>query len=175
MKTKILTRLALLSATAFILQIIGGYLPKIGGFLEIEFSDFPAILAAFSFGPLCGIIVELIKNMLHLLTFSTTGGIGEFANFVVNSSFVAVCGIMYKQSKTKKTALASLLVSTLVMTVVGTLVNFFVMIPLYMPGVDFKTNISVVLKLITPFNFCKGLTLSFLTFFLYKKISPLLK
>ena len=88
-KTNYLVKIGVLSAIAFVLQFMGGLLPKVSGFLEIEISDFPAVIGALSLGPVAGFLIELIKNVIHL-TVSTTGYVGEFANLIVNVAFAFV-------------------------------------------------------------------------------------
>ena len=175
MKTKQITRTAILGATAYLLQFMGDIIPKVGGFLEVELSDFPAIIAAFAMGPLYGVFVEAIKNFLHFLTVNSTGGIGDVANFIVNSSFVIVCGYIYKMHKGRKNALISLLAATVVMSVMGIFVNYYILVPFYIKNIEPMVNLKLVLTTITPFNLVKGFILSILTFFLYKKIKMLLK
>ena len=107
-KTNYLIKVGLLSAIAFILQAIGSMMSlKVAGFLEIEFSDLPAIVGALALGPVAGVLIELIKNLLHL-PMSSTGFVGEFANFVVNGTFVLVIGAFYKLNKTKKGAIIAI-------------------------------------------------------------------
>ena len=55
--------------------------PVVPSFLKYDFSDLPALIAAFGVGPLAGVAVELIKNLIHL-PMTATGGVGELANFI---------------------------------------------------------------------------------------------
>ena len=104
MKTNHMTKIGVLSAAACILQFLGSVMGlKIAGFLEIEFSDLPAIIGALSLGPVAGVLIEFIKNIIHC-TITSTGFVGEFANFVINGMFVFVLGSVYSNNKTKKTA-----------------------------------------------------------------------
>ena len=169
-----IVKIALLSAVAFMLQMLGSAMGlKVGGFLEIEISDLPALIGAFALGPLAGFMIELIKNALHCL-ITSTGFVGELANFAVNGIFVSVAGVIYKHKKTKKTALVSMLAATLAMSAAGILTNLFIMLPLYMPDTAFSTRLGIVLSTITPFNLAKGSVLSVITFLSYKKLKPLL-
>ena len=95
---------------------------KVAGFLEIEFSDLPAIVGSLALGPVAGVLIELIKNLLHL-PMSSTGFVGEFANFVVNGTFVLVIGVFYKLNKTKKGAIVALLLGSVVMPVIAAMVS----------------------------------------------------
>ena len=84
MKTDKITKIAALSAIAAILQYAAMFIPfKVGGFLDLDISDFPAIIGTLAMGPVAGVFVELIKNILHL-PVTTTGYVGELANFIVN-------------------------------------------------------------------------------------------
>ena len=173
MKNNIIVKIGVFSAIAFILQLL--HLPfKIGGFLEMEFSDLPAIIMSFAAGPLAGVLVELIKNLLHLLVTST-GGVGELANFVTSGAFVFTLGVIYKKNKTKKNAVLALLTATIVLAAFAFLVNLYIMLPLYMKGADFATKLNIVAFTITPFNICKGIILSAITLIIYKRISRLIK
>ncbi len=192
MNTKKIVKIAALSAIAALLQHMAWFFPKVGGFLDIEISDFPAIIASFAMGPLAGILTELIKNILHL-PFTTTGYVGEFANFAVNGIFVLVSGLIYsynfhfsrcdkycislgvkkRREKTKKGAIAALLCSTVFMTAAAMLTNRFIMLPLF--NLPPQTYWPTVFLFITPFNFARGAVLSLLTFVSYKKLRTLLK
>ena len=118
-------------------------------------------------------MIELIKNLLHL-PMSSTGFVGEFANFVVNGTFVFVIGIFYKFNKTKKGAIIALILGSIVMPISAALINYFIMLPLYMSAASHAMRLSLVLTTITPFNFARAVVLSLITVFCYKRISPIL-
>ena len=173
-KTRLITVTAMLSAMAVALQFIGSVapLPKIGGFLEIEFSDIPAIIGSLSMGPLCGVLIEFIKNVIHL-TVSTTGFVGEFANFVVNGIYVLVLGLIYNRKKTKKMAMVGFLAAIISYSFIGAYVNYYVMLPFFNYPEQYR--LGLVLMTITPFNIVKGLALAIITLLVYKKLSPIIK
>ncbi len=145
--TKQLVTIGLLSALAYVLMLI--HLPfKYLGFLEFEFSDIPAVIAALAYGPVAGVVVELIKNLVKALTASTTGMVGELANFLISSAFIIPVGILHKMRKAKngksinknaagvKTGdglytIFIFVIGTIAMALAGALLNYFVMLPLY--------------------------------------------
>ncbi len=164
-----------LCAVAFILQLLGSVIGlKVGGFLEIEISDFPAIIGALALGPVFGVLIEFVKNLLHL-TVSSTGFVGELANFVINGIYVFVLGSIYKIIRTKKGAILSLTAGGIFMVIAAAFANLYIMLPLYMGGAPFGDKLNLVLTLITPFNTVRATLLSVLTVLSYKKLSPLLK
>ncbi|WP_308580289.1 ECF transporter S component, partial [uncultured Oribacterium sp.] len=76
----------ILSAIAYILMWIEFPIPFLmPPFIKFDFSDFPALLAAFAMGPIAGISVELIKNVLHAFS-SGSFGVGELSNFILGAS-----------------------------------------------------------------------------------------
>lgn len=170
-RVKKMVMVAVFAAISFALQMIAPF-PKVGGFLEIEFSDLPALILAFAYGPASGVLVELIKNLLHL-TVSTTGFVGEFANFVVNGIFVAVAGLIYMKHKTFKTAIVSLVLATVAMAVAGVFVNLYVMLPMF--KIPAEMRVGLVMGTIFPFNLVKGAVTSLITMLIYKRISPIIK
>ena len=181
-----ITRCGILAAIAAILFLPIFEIPVVA-FYKLDFSTLPAILAGFAMGPLQGAAVVLLKDIFHL-TMTSTGGIGELADFIMSCSYVIPASLIYRRCKTRKNALTAMIVSTLIMTVVASLVNNFIMLPLYqsfMPmeaiiqaGTDvlpfISTKTELILFITAPFNIIKGFALSFGTFLLYKRISPLL-
>ena len=188
LNTRALTMTALLSALAYILAFLEFPVPLSPSFARMDFSDFPALIGAFAFGPVCGILVELIKNTLQLFTTST-GGVGEFANFLMGGAYIAAAGLIYQKHKTKRTALIACVVGSITMGITAAFANYFILLPLFenflplneliaafgsfMPFI--RTKLDIVLFNALPFNLLKGLVIGFVTMLVYKRISPLLK
>ena len=185
---RMLTMTAVLSAIAFVLDFFEFPVPLSPSFARMDLSDLPALIGAFAYGPVSGVLIELVKNALQLLT-SSTGGIGELANFIMGSSFVVAAGLIYKHHKTKKTAILACLIASVIMAVVATVVNYSILLPVFeafmpldqliasfgefMPFI--KTKLDVVLFNAFPFNLLKGIGISIVTMLLYKRLTPILK
>lgn len=185
-----LTVTAMLAAVATVLMFLDFSLPMfIPGFVKMDVSELPALLASFSLGPVYGVAVCLIKNLLNLIFHGSTGGIGELCNFLLGAAFVATAGIIYRRSKSRKTAVIGCLVGAAVMAVISVPVNYFISYPVYAkmfggidailaayqainPNVDGLLQCLVVFNL--PFTFVKGLLDSVLCFLIYKPLSPIL-
>ncbi len=161
------------------------------GFLKIDLADLPALIGSFAMGPMAGVIVQLVKNLLSILVEgSTTGGVGELSNFIVGGTFAYVAGFIYYRKKTFKNAVIGLTIGILAMTILATISNYFVIFPLYAKifgwpmekiigmgssvnrfVVDYK---SLILFSVVPFNLLKGSIVSSVTLLIYKKVSPIL-
>lgn len=185
---KSLTIIAMLAAISTVLMFLSFSIPLFPTFLKLDFSEVPALIAAFSLGPFAGVSVVFIKNLINLL-FTSSGGIGEFANFLIGSFFVFSAGLVYQKFKTRKGAILSMTVGTIIMSIVGTVANYYILMPLYtlvMP-IDsivnmFKsinpyadTMLKIMFMTIAPFNLLKGFIVSLITFLIYKKLSPIIK
>lgn len=184
-------KITLLAAMAFILMYFDFPLPLFPGFLKIDLSDLPALIGAFALGPVEGIVIELLKNILHVLFKGTqTALVGEMANFIVGSVLVFISGYIYKINKSRKGAIVGLISGVLVMTTVASLINYFVLIPTYakvfkLPldaivgmGTKINGNItdlrSLVIWSVVPFNLLKGIMVSLVTLGVYKNVSLLI-
>ncbi len=184
-----LLKISILGAIAFIIMLVDFPLWFAPEFYKLDFSDIPALIGAFSLGPVAGILIELIKNILNVaLTGSITGGIGEAANFLIGALFVGTAGLIYKRKKTRKSAIIGMAVGTILMAILGSLSNYFVLLPLYSKLMPIETILnlasslnSVVVDMKTlviftvfPFNLLKGFVVSLLTLPLYKRLSSVL-
>ena len=56
---------AMLSAVAFVLMFLDFSVPLIPPFVKMDFSELPALLASFALGPLYGVVVCLVKNLIQ--------------------------------------------------------------------------------------------------------------
>ena len=90
---------AILSAVATVLMFISFSLPIIPSFIKLDFSELPALIAAFSMGPVSGVVVCFIKNLVNL-AMSTTGGVGELCNFLMASPLWCLPGCFTSSART---------------------------------------------------------------------------
>lgn len=161
-------------------------------FYKIDLSEVPVMIGAFALGPVSGILIELIKVVLKVITKGTTTAfVGDAANFVIGCALIVPAALIYDRQKSKKSAVIGMAVGTAVLTAVGCLVNAYVLLPLYgkafgMPmdaliGMGSAVNPAIrglgtfVILAVAPFNLLKGLLVSVVTLLLYKHVSPVLK
>ena len=113
-RTHKLTVTAMLSTVAFLLMFIEFPIPAlIPAFVKLDISDLPELLAAFSLGPIYGVIVTLLKNVLFSVLHGTSSAyVGELFNFIMGSVFSFTAGFIYQRKKSRKSALTGALWST---------------------------------------------------------------
>ena len=91
---RMLAGTAILSALSFVLMLLEFPVPFVPDFLKMDLSDLPALIAAFAYGPISGVLVALIKNLLHLpIGIPVTGGAGELAGLITP---IASPGVSYR-------------------------------------------------------------------------------
>ena len=184
-KTHLIVGCGVLAAAATALQYLE--IPSPVNFIALDFSDLPALLGAFAYGPVAGILIEFIKNVIHLAV-SRSGYVGELSNFILGAVFTLTAGLIYQKHKTKKSEILGGVIGALVMAAVSYPSNLFVVYPFYynfMPkeavlGVYqalFKVNSIEMAILIynVPFTFIKGLISVAISALIYKPLRPFLK
>jgi len=178
----------MLAAVSAVLMFLEFPMPIFPSFLKLDFSDLPALIGAFSMGPLAGVVIELVKNLIHL-TRTQSGGIGELANFLVGAALVIPAGFIYRGKRTRRGAVYGMAAGALVMTAVAALTNYFILIPFYTAFMPLGSIISmcaaiipaidslgkVILFSIVPFNLFKALIVCLVTFLVYKRLSRLMR
>ncbi len=183
-----MARIGVLGAIAAVLYVFPE-IPVIPPIYKLDFSTLPALLAGFSMGPVCGLLVLLVKDVTGLFHTSTMG-IGELADFLMSGAFVVAAALVYARNRSLKGALMGMSLGILTMTVMGALTNYYVLIPFYVSAFHMSEEqiigmvaevipqIDSIGKLIllatVPFNLLKGLALSVVTGLIYKRLSPLL-
>lgn len=190
--TRKIAMTGMFSAVAGILMLLELPLPFVPSFYKVDPSELPVLICGFAFGPVAGVLTELLKIMIKLFFKPTsTAFVGEFANFCVGCSMILPATIIYHTKKKKTTALLGCVVGTVVMTAFGALFNAVYLLPTFaiMYGMPLEALIGMGTALnhkvtdvftfaafcVAPLNLLKGAAVSALTFVLYKPLSPILK
>lgn len=186
---KLIARVGVLGAIAALLFLIPG-IPIVPPIYKLDFSTVPVLLGGFSLGPVPGLLILLIKDLVGL-TNSSSMGVGELADFLASAAMMLTAVAIYRRHHSRRGALIGLIAGTAVMTAAAALINYYIVIPFYVAAMNMPAEaiVSMIGKVIpavdslpkliafatTPFNLLKGVVLSVITFLLYKRLSPLLK
>lgn len=179
---------SLLSALATVLMALSFSVPFMPSFIKLDFSELPALLASFSLGPISGVTVCLVKNLVNL-PLTTTGGVGELANFLMGTAFVLPAGLIYRFRRTRVGAMIASGVGALAMSLCSLPINCFISYPMYTKLLPIEAIISMyqallpsmdglLMCLVTfnmPFTLLKGLLDVILCILIYKPLSPFLR
>lgn len=186
--TKKLTYCALFTAIATVLMYFETPIPLMPPFLKLDISGSVSLLASFMFGWPAAVAITFVKNLIHLPT-SSSGGVGQIADFFMISAFCITSSIIYRKMHTKAGAVIGMTVGTIIMALIGVVTNKYMLIPFYeniMPVDAIISACSAVNPAIDsisaylwfgalPFNLFKGGTLTLITGLLYKRLSIFIK
>lgn len=185
--------IAILAALSTVLYLFVKFpLPFIfPSFLDVQFSNLPAIIGGFVTGPIGGIIIVLIRFILKL-AFSSTAFVGEFADLIIGITVVLTTSLIYRRIRSKQGAVIALVAGTVSWIVMGVIANYFVLVPFYIklyfggdinsfirllsviPGVNEQNYmLKYIMFAVIPFNLLLGSSVSALTFIVYRRIGDL--
>ena len=187
-RSRYIALVAIFSAISFVLMLLDFAIPAlIPNFVKMDFSELPALIASFALGPMAGVLVCFIKNLIHL-TVTSTAGVGELANFIIGAALVFPAGMIYKYHHNKKFAIIACFAGAIIMGLASYPINLWVTYPFYynfmpkevilnmykdlLPWVD-----SIELSLLIfnlPFTAFKGLAVAIITVLVYKPLSPII-
>ncbi len=187
---KFITITAILTAIAVVLQYLEFPIPIMPSFVKFDFSDLPAILAAFLVSPVSGVFVCLLKNLIHMAV-SQSAGVGELCNFILGVAMVLPAWFIYKYKPTKKNALLAMIAGSLITAIVSIFVNYYITYPFYQNAMHFPIDAilaaynklpgdigsgvvtlwDALIWFNMPFTFAKFMIDSLIVFFIYKPLA----
>lgn len=176
-KLKRFVAIGMFSSISYVLMLLNFPLPGFPPWLNIDFSEVPALVATIIYGPIPGIVVVLIKNILDwFMTGSETGiPIGHIANLVAAIAYIFPTYFIYKKISSKKGLIVGLITSTITMAVVMSLMNYYFILPAYATLANWGAMSAVetrvmVTSAILPFNLIKGVVVTAVFLLLFSKL-----
>lgn len=188
--------LAVFSALAGVLQCFSISMPLLfASWLELNFSDIPALIGTFALGPLSGAIIVVMRVLIRVMFRGTsTMFVGDLADIIIGLALVLPAGIIYKKHRTFKGALVSIGVGTACSVAFAVLANWLILIPFYVKFM-FNGNMDILVGMlqstipavtkenfyifylfvsVLPFNVMRCLIAVLVTLPVYKHISRLI-
>lgn len=190
--TNNLIKMALLSVIAVLLMQFGAIkLPMLfPSFLELDFSEVPAIVGILTVHPLAGLVIVILKNILKVVLFGTnTAYAGELANMIVSLGYILPLTLMTLKQNNLKQVSFGMMLGVLSMTLTGAIVNYFVTIPMYarlfmpMEAIINMGNViyagivdkfTLILYSFVPFNLFKGIIVAIVSVTLIEGLKPVI-
>ena len=189
-RVRYIVKIGLLSALSVLVMLFEFPMVFIApSFYELDLSESVIMMGGFAMGPLAALIMEFVKNVLNILiNGTTTGFVGEFANFVTGCCLTVPAALVYKYRKSLKGALVGMVIGIVSLAIVGGLINYYIMLPMYSAFMPLDSIIAAgaavtgfihdkatfVLFAVVPFNIVKGLLCSGIALLLYKRLSKIL-
>ena len=166
--TKRISYVGLLRALAFLLMSIFS-VPLIPGaqFLRFEPSEIPALVASVTFGPVAGVMTNLIKDILYFM-FRAKGIFGPLSDCLITSVFVFVVGWIYQKKPDCKGLIIACIIGSIARTIAMVPVNC-VILPLQF-GYGTEKVLQMMPYALIPFNLIKAAINSFGTVVIYQVV-----
>lgn len=161
---------AMLSAVALVLFLLElpPLIPAVPH-LKLDLSDIPALFAAIIYGPLSGVIVELVKNLLEMLIkgIGTQLGFGNLMNFIVGCAYIVPFAVVYRKMSTTKGTVLACVSGLLSILVIGVGTNYLVtplFFKFFLHAEISSTELWAAIGVATLTNLVKGVLLSVVSF-----------
>lgn len=183
LNTKIIVYVGILAAVSAVLMFFPHFpiFPPPANFLDVDFSDVPALLASVTISPIAGVVIVLIKNLIHVL-FTQTFAIGELSNLILGTVYSLTVGIVakfaFKNTLMKKKLIFVLPIGVCATTITALLSNYFLVMPAYAHIMGWTENIQMlqfVSTWILPFNLIKSSLQAVVFYLLYRGVYPYIK
>lgn len=131
MTTKQMSIIAIFGALSVVLYYFAKFkVPFFPSWLDIQFSDVPALLTTFMYGPVTGVLVIVVRFFCKL-PGTSTAGVGEFADLLIGVTLCIVAGLIYKKHRSFKGALCAMAIGMAAGTLMATISNWLILIPAY--------------------------------------------
>lgn len=191
-KMVVIANLAAISLLLYMLGSLDIFGFPMAPFLKFQFSNVPAIIGGFLFGPGAGVIVLVARTIIRL-PFTSTAGVGELADLVIGIATVVVSATIYQKYHNKKGAILASVWGSVAWIVVAVAANWAFLLRAYV-FFFFNGNVQPLLGMIrlsnitednylwmfslyigVPFNLLLSAMVYGVTFLVYKRISELMK
>ncbi len=149
-------------------------------FLKLDFSNVFVLVGGFALGPTAGVIIAVLKELLHALTVGHTAFVGELANILMVLPYVLIPSLVYMRRKGIKNVLWSVALGCVGQCIISMPVNYLLTFPAFFQafggswtaGQELFVDVWYWALL---FNFIKVLCVSAVVIALYKPLSKLIK
>ena len=165
-RTKQLVNLALISAMAYVLMLVGR-VPLVL-FLKYDPKDVVILIGGLIYGPFSAFLVSLVVSLVEMVTVSDTAWIGFVMNVLSTCAFVCTASFLYKKKQDLTGAVIGLVAGGVLTVIVMLLWNYLVT-PLYM-NMPRAAVVPLLWSAFLPFNALKVTINASATMLIYKPI-----
>lgn len=165
--------MALFTALAFVVTFLEFPIFPAAPYLKLDFANVFFMIEGFIFGPVEAVFSIGVKELLCLAK-SSSGGVGELANFLMSTAFVILPALVYRFKKGRGWVALYLLCACVLQIGVSLPVNRYINFPFFM-GDGAAAAFAGAWTFVLAFNAVKGVAVSVVVFLIYKPLSRLIK
>ncbi len=165
--------MSLFTALAFVVTFLEFPIFPAAPYLKLDFANVFFMIEGFIFGPVEAIFSILVKELLCFAK-SSSGGVGELANFLMSVAYILVPSVVYRFKKGRAWVALYLLCACLLQIAVSLPANRYLTFPFYM-GDGAADAFRGAWLFVLAFNAIKSVLISLIVLLIYKPLSSLIK
>ena len=165
--------MALFTALAFVVTFLEVPIFPAAPYLKLDFANVFFMIEGFIFGPVEAVVSIGIKELLCLMK-SSSGGVGELANFLMSTAYIILPSILYRFKKGRWWVAVGLVMACVLQIAVSLPVNRYINFPFFM-GDGAASMFAEAWPFVLAFNAIKSVVISVIVFVIYKPLSRLIK
>ena len=165
--------MALFTALAFVVTFLEFPIFPVAPYLKLDFANVFFMIEGYIFGPVEAIVSIGIKELL-CLTKSSSGGVGELANFLMSTAFIIIPSLLYRFKKGRWWVAVTLVMACVLQVAVSLPVNRYINFPFFM-GDGAAEAFAEAWPFVLAFNAIKSVIVSVIVVIIYKPLSRLIK
>ena len=165
--------MALFTALAFVVTFLEFPIFPAAPYLKFDFANVFFMIEGFIFGPVEAIFSIIVKELL-CLTKSSSGGVGELANFLMSTAYIIIPALVYRFKKGRWWVLLYLAAGCVLQIAVSLPVNRYINFPFFM-GSGAASAFAGAWPFVLAFNAVKSVGISLVVFLIYKPLSRLIR
>lgn len=165
--------MALFTALAFVVTFLEFPIFPAAPYLKLDFANVFFMIEGFIFGPVEAIVSVGAKELLCLAKTSS-GGVGELANFLMSAAYVILPAVVYRFKKGRWWVSLYLLLACILQISVSLPVNRYINFPFFMGGAA-GAAFAGAWHFVLAFNAVKSVAVSLIVFLIYKPLSRVIR
>ena len=165
--------MALFTALAFAVTFLEFPIFPAAPYLKLDFANVFFMIEGFIFGPVEAVFSILVKELL-CLTKSSSGGVGELANFLMSTAYIILPSVAYRFKKGRWWVALYLVFACALQIAVSLPVNRYINFPFFM-GEGAADGFAAAWYFVLAFNAIKSVSISVVVFLIYKPLSRFIK
>jgi riboflavin transporter FmnP len=147
-------------------------LPYMPPFLKYDPSEVFALVGGLIYGPVVGVTIVALKNVMHMIVSGNFTIVSHIANFVAGGTLVFVSALFYPRFKGTRYTWVAFALGCVAMALVMIPSNYLVFLPYH--GILGERAREMAIFTITPFNFAKAAISSVIGYVLFLRVTPFL-
>lgn len=161
----------LIGLSTALMSFVKVSLPFMPPFLKYDPSEIFALVGGLIYGPVVGVTIVALKNVMHMIVTGNFTVVSHLANFVAGGTLVFVSALFYPRWSGTRYAWIALAIGSVAMALVMIPANYLIFLPYH--GIVAEKAREMAIYTVTPFNFAKAILSSMIGYALFVRVTPI--